>query len=183
VIALVDESIVLPGGGCYVLAGVVLPSARKAAVRRAARRLTRPGHARFHWKDEERQDRMAMLDLLVDHAAALHAYASQPAARRDHEVIRARLLTELLTDLPRGVLDLLIESRQPHNDRADRQVIAAAQRSGGASPDLDYHHARPLSEPLLWLPDALAGAVMARVRKEGQYLERLAGARLILQGP
>jgi hypothetical protein len=97
--------------------------------------------------------------------------------------VRSRLLGQLLEGLPPAVVDVLIESRQAHNDRVDRQVIAAAQRAGRASPDLNYRHARPLEEPLLWLADALAGAVMAGVRKDAQYVERLAGCQLVLRGP
>lgn len=45
------------------------------------------------------------------------------------------------------------------DERKDRREIMGAQRAGVASPSLTYCHARPKDEPLLWLPDALAGAI------------------------
>ncbi len=55
-----------------------------------------------------------------------------------------------------GVFQALIESRG-HQDRADRRVIAGCQRSGQLSRDWLYGFGSK-AEPLLWLPDTVAGA-------------------------
>jgi hypothetical protein len=155
-LALVDESILLAGNGCYLLACVVLPLARKAPVRRELRRLS-PRRRRIHWKDEEQRERMALLRLSF-------------------------LLSALLQDVGRTeAFDLLIESRQTVNDLGDRKVIAEAQLSGSTSGDLSYKHTGPMQEPLLALADVLAGAVMAQVRGDSQYLALLPSGRLTVR--
>lgn len=68
---------------------------------------------------------------------------------------------------------MVIESRQEHNDRKDRREILGAQRAGVASEGLRYRHARPKDEPLLWLPDALAGAIGTSIADGDQELLRL----------
>lgn len=108
-----------------------------------------------------------MLGVAAAEAAYLVAYVHRPALRRDHESIRAMLLATLLSDLAKNeVIELLIESRQ---------------RSGVVSDELDYRHTGPRQEPLLWLADALAGAVTtAQSRKDGSYLAALPGDRLVV---
>lgn len=109
VIALVDESILLAGSGCYLLACVVIPDDRRAHVRRATRRAAVGNH--FHWKDEREDGRLRMLGVLSDEAAFLLAYVRRPTVRRDHESVRAHLLGEPLDDLAQTPpLDLLIEA-------------------------------------------------------------------------
>jgi len=103
------------GGGL-----VVLPADRKAQVRRAARKAIPAGRT-FHWTKERPVVRQAMLQVLSDHATHLFAYSHRPAVRREHESARVLLLNALLDDLSEAkVLELVLESRQDHNDARDR---------------------------------------------------------------
>lgn len=181
-IVVVDESILLTGNRCYVLAGVALEGKRKAIVRRAVRKIPVSGRRQFHWKGEEERERFAMIDVLVNEAASLFAYVQRPAPHRFHERGRAEMLGQLLGDLCRsGAVDLVIESRQSYRDQLDRQTIIQAQAAGTASNDLSYGHVIPAQEPLLWLADALAGAVMASTRKANQYISAFPRSRLTVR--
>ena len=172
VIALIDESILLSGAGCYLLACVVIPDDRRAHVRRAIRRAAVGNH--FHWKDEREDAQLRMLRVVGLEAAHLFAHVRRPTVRREHERVRTELLGALLNDLSETpTLDLLIESRQHVNDLKDRQVIVSSVVAGETSPEMNYGHAGPNQEPLLWAADALAGAVMAQVRGEGKFLASL----------
>ena len=121
-----------------------------------------------------------MLRLLGEHAAAMVVFTRRPIVRRKAETVRAGLIADLLGELrSTGARELLIESRQAHNDERDRHVIAEAQRSGAAQEDLSYGHGDPRSEPLLWLADALAGAVAADLRRSTTpYLANLPADKL-----
>jgi hypothetical protein len=177
VLALVDESILIPGNGCYLLACVVIPGDERASVRRRVRRAAVGTH--FHWKDERDDARLRMLRVAGDQAVRLIVLACRPTVRREHERARAQLLNDLLDELvSSGTLDLLLESRQEVNDLKDRKVIAAAVIAGRISADLNYAHSGPDQEPLLWLADALAGAGMAHIRGDDHFLARLPGDRL-----
>lgn len=171
-LALVDESILLPGHGCYLLGCVVIPDDLRASIRRRVRRAAVGTH--FHWKDERDDARLRMLRVAGDRAVRLVVLACRPTVRREHERARAQLLTGLLTELAATTtLDLLIESRQHVNDLKDRKVVAAAVTLGQISADLNYAHTGPDQEPLLWLADALAGAGMAQIRGDDHYLASL----------
>lgn len=179
-LALVDESILLAGSGCYLLACVVIPDDRRARTRRAVRRAA--VGSRFHWKDERDDARMRMLGVVAGEAAHLFGYIRRPTVRREHGRVRKELLGALLMDLTStGTLDLLIESRQRPNDLKDRQVIARAVAGGQSPTDLNYRHSGPEQEPLLWLADAFAGALMAQVRGDGRFVAALPTSLLAIR--
>ena len=179
-LALVDESIVIAGAGCYLLACVVLPDDRRAKVRREVRRAAVGNH--FHWKDEREDAQFRMLAVLAGGATRLFAHVRRPTVRREHEGVRATLLNALLDDLAKTTtLDLLLESRQRVNDLKDRQVIAGAVADHRISSDINYGHSGPDQEPLLWLADALAGAVMAQVRGDGKFVASLPPGLLMVR--
>ena len=179
-LALVDEYILLPGHGCYLLACVVIPDDGRASIRRRVRRAAVGTH--FHWKDERDDARLRMLRVAAEQAVRLIVLACRPIVRRDHERARTQLLTGLLGELAAGTtLDLLIESRQEVNDLKDRKVIAAAVVARQISADLNYAHSGPDQEPLLWLADALAGAGMAHIRGDDRFLARLPADHLTMR--
>jgi len=66
----------------------------------------------------------------------------------------------LLWDLEhRNARDVLFESRGNTQDRDARRHIAHAQRAQHLEPSLTFGFGDPPVEPLLWLPDLVAGAV------------------------
>jgi hypothetical protein len=106
-----------------------------------------------------------MLQVITDHATHLLVYSHRPVVRREHEGARAELLIALLNDLSAAtVRELVLESRSQRGDAS-----------------LDYRHEGPRQEPLLWLADALAGAVMYQIRKDGRYVAALPDERLTIR--
>lgn len=75
--------------------------------------------------------------------------------------------------LQRGVSDLVLEARERQLNRRDQTTLAAISRTPAAS-GLRYTFARPLDEPLLWLPDYLV-AMHGTARFDGKstWLGRL----------
>ncbi len=70
------------------------------------------------------------------------------------------------------MLDVLLESRT-HLDSEDRALLGA-QKAGHLTRELRYAFERPNLEPLLWLPDLVAGAVSySRAGLDQQSLEHL----------
>jgi hypothetical protein len=180
----VDEAIYRPGDGVYVLAAVLVPDEAKNALRRELRRVPPGGRRRLHWHHEANRERFATLRLAAAHAAGLLAYRWSPAPSRTHETIRGQLLTTLAAEIAkRRALELVIEGRQERNDHADRTVLAQAQRDGDVPWTLSYGHRTPLEEPLLWLPDALAGAALSGARGDTRYVEALGSAVAITELP
>ena len=68
----------------------------------------------------------------------------------------ARLLHELSGH---EVNRVWMESRQDRLNRADLQIVNTMRTRKDLRRELRVEFARPLTEPLLWVPDAVAGAV------------------------
>ena len=57
-----------------------------------------------------------------------------------------------------GVTQVVMEQRTPSLDAADRRMLVAIRGKRLVSQRLRVETARPKEEPMLWLPDAVAGA-------------------------
>lgn len=118
-----------------------------------------------------------MLIAQLLNAAELHVIASHAriATARHERRARVRLLATLAARLVHhGVDELVIESRG-HRDVEDDRALLDCRRDGVIGADLLWRHDRPHDEPLLWLPDALAGVLGGHLlgqEKQG-YLEML----------
>lgn len=103
-----------------------------------------------------------MLDLVALHEVEVVICASPLPDPRKQERVRARCLERTLWELgTAGVADVVIEARQERNNQRDRRIIVAAQRAGKVHAALRYGFVTPDVEPLLWIPDAMAGAATA----------------------
>ena len=145
------------------MAAVIVPDQHHADVRDELRRHVAPGQHRWHFRDERNAARHRFIAKMAELAAldieSVTITCSAPTQRKVEQA-RVRAVWGQLAALKESqVRTLVIESRQDHNDRKDRREIMGAQRAGVASRSLTYCHARPKDEPLLWLPDALAGAI------------------------
>ncbi len=160
VIAYVDES-ARPGpeGSYYVMTAGVIMGAEVDHAREVLAKL-HPPKGRFHWNDEGERGRIAMLEAMVELGVAAFVTWDYPVGNKRQETARRRCLTTLLDDLRHeGVDELVIERRHRAQDNLDRQTILDARHAGLAPADLLYRFEAPKAEPLLWVPDAIAGAV------------------------
>jgi hypothetical protein len=163
--ALVDESFRRgrDGGGYFLLVAVIVPDHQHARITGLLRAHVAPGQLRWHFRDERHASRRKLLSQLAElHALDVTAVAfcCETPSQRKTEQARVRCIWNLLAELrSRDVQTVVFESRQERNDRKDRREVISAQRAGVADPALVYRHGRPKEEPLLWLPDAIAGAV------------------------
>ena len=76
---------------------------------------------------------------------------------RDPRVARERALAYAVDRLAANSVRRLILEQDDSLVQSDRRVLFRATRA--AAYDLEYVHARPASEPLLWIPDAIAWSV------------------------
>lgn len=173
--AFVDESARPGPAGLYVVAAVVVHE--NLAVARVAAEKVPPSGKRFHWKDEREPSRLAMLDVLVGQGFVLRSYEAHPCATNRQGRARAKSLELLLWDLRQeSVGQLVTESRGAPADRHDSKTVVNAIKADVAAPDLVYVHRRPREEPVLWLPDAVAGAAATGLIGQGHYRDRLGAA-------
>ncbi|MFT4187772.1 MAG: hypothetical protein QM621_04250 [Aeromicrobium sp.] len=88
----------------------------------------------------------------------VHLAVVTPADGKRQERARRKCLERLLRELNhRGVTHAWIESRPGHLDAEDRAMVAALIGAHVIPTSFRVGFIRPLDEPMLWLPDAIAG--------------------------
>lgn len=163
--AFVDESFRRgrEGHGYFFMGVAVVPDVAVAEVTRQLRGHLPAGLRRWHWRDEQPASRRRFLSLIADFVdldVMAFTCGQLTANQRKSEQARVRCLWDLLGQLQVvGASTLVLESRQEHNDRKDRREVLSAQQASVAPEGLVYRHGRPREEPLLWVPDAVVGAM------------------------
>jgi hypothetical protein len=161
--AWVDESVHV-GNGLYLLAAAIAPDdeAKLEACRDHLRSLVRHARGRLHWRNEEEIDHIAIseaigsmpLSSIVVTATRLDPKKQERARRKCLEQLLHRLVTD-------GVEQVWLESRDVRGNSRDLAMVANLRSARTLPGSIRVDHARPLEEPLLWLPDSIAGAVAA----------------------
>lgn len=153
------------GSGIYVLAAAVIDDADVPAARSDVAALARGRRRRVHWRDADEADRRKLVQavgaLLAVHMVVVGIGLDNSRQERGRRQCMQRLLWELSKV---EVARAWIEARTPSLNVRDTAAVAAwrAQRILPGSLRVDF--ARPFGpqgEPLLWLPDIVAGAVSA----------------------
>ena len=147
--AFIDESVRGPN---YCLCATLVPGHGLAAARSHMRSLLISGQRRLHFASESPRRRKALLQDIakIPCQSMIHV-----AIGGEQVKARAAALESLMVELvDRNVERIVLDSRQGQDHR-DRVVIARAL-GPDAGTDVQYQHLSSASEPLLWIPDAVA---------------------------
>jgi hypothetical protein len=172
--AWVDESMKVDRDdrGTYILASVVCDPSCCGAVRDLLCSLLQGKEPRLHWRDEDdrRRTKIAAAVGTLDMAAIV--VVGVPMAKRKQERARRLCMETLMPALEAlGVSRVFIEARTPSLVTRDREQIANLVGKKLISKDLRVQIARPRDEPMLWVPDAVAGVVGAARAGNAQWLD------------
>jgi hypothetical protein len=165
--AYVDESMRIrrDGAGVYVLAGAVLDDIDADATRRDLAALVAGRRRRVHWRDADDLERRRLVATVGDMQALHMVVVGTQLNPRQQERGRRHCLRRLLWELENsGVGRVLMESRTQSLNGLDRVAIQGWRAQHLISGNLMVDFAKPYGpsgEPLLWLPDIVAGAVSA----------------------
>ncbi len=188
VLALIDESVIeVTRGQVYVIACALVVDSDSLADQRSRRLRQSVGgivsdrSRPFRWSKEGVNKKSMMLDLAVSEGLFVAAAVGSPRSRRLQRAGRAECLIAVCELLAReGVTGVVIESRQMQ-DEDDVETLHRATKQGRlphAFPEPEFHGKE---EQLLWLPDAVAGAVReAETGSETKWLEKLVANDAIL---
>lgn len=165
--AWVDESMQTTGGGFYVLAASVADPAQCDPIREELRGLLLGRAKRLHWRDQVPKRRRVIATVIagltIPHTVVVGAPISPQRQERARRLCLERLLFELIE---LGVTQVWLETRTQSLNARDLTVIEAFRAKNSISESLTVRFAQPEQEPMLWLPDAVAGAVGGRLRSE-----------------
>ncbi|MGL5862990.1 MAG: hypothetical protein ACRCY9_17225, partial [Phycicoccus sp.] len=152
-------------------------------VRDVLRRLKARGAPKLHWRDEStpRRARIAAEVARMPLTSVVVVRSTPTTLPHDPERARRKCMERLLWELvTRGVPDVTFESRGPRDDDRDRRMLDALRRSRGLPGPIRLNHAVGRTEPLLWAPDAVCGAVVEDRCGETANLATLAAVTTII---
>lgn len=161
--AWVDESVHV-GNRLYLLAAAVAPRDEDQldVCRARLRSLVRHARGRLHWNSEEERDLVAITDAIADMPLSNIVVIATRLNPKKQERARRKCLEQLLHRLATAEVEhVWLESRDTIGNRRDLAMVASLRTTHVLPPSMRIDHARPLDEPLLWLPDSVAGAVAA----------------------
>lgn len=172
--AWVDES-VHTDVGLYVLASAVAETTACEAHRDALRPLARASRGRTHWKFEDDKDKTRIVQTLSGLDLSHLVAVASPIDPRRQERARRKCLERLMPQLTvAGVTQVWFESRTRRDNQRDIKMVDALRSRGFIDQSIRIDFAYPLNEPMLWIPDAVAGAVSAaRKGRDRTYRDAL----------
>jgi hypothetical protein len=161
--AWVEESMQMPRqerDGHYLLAAAIASPAACDPMRDNLRELLLKGARRLHWRDESAPRRAKIASAIAGHDLVHVVVVGTPIDAKKQERARRQCLERLVFEL--GSLDVSrvwLESRtQSLNDR-DRRMFAALHAKHAMPAEFHIDFALPTEDPMLWVADAVAGAV------------------------
>ncbi|TAJ48554.1 MAG: hypothetical protein EPO52_10555 [Herbiconiux sp.] len=176
-----DESAAQRGSGHqqYSVCVALVPAAACDDLRMKLRPLLLSGQIKLHWRDESEARRRWIVERIVE-LGPMNVVISHLDLRAHRlERYRRKCLEALYHHLvAMDVLDLTFESRSAPQDRNDRAHLVALQAQGLYS-RLRIAHARGGDEPLLWIADAVLGALNASASGEPRHFDALRSTVLI----
>jgi hypothetical protein len=177
--AYVDESSRVRAG-LYVLAAVTVADGQADRHREALLALLHQGQRRLHWRDESSKRRALLVSAVrqLSHIGAV--VTATGVTPRRQERARRKCIEWLLAELAdRGIAAVVFERRHEELDARDRAMVAALRRQRTLPPWLRVSWVAAADEPLLWLPDIVAGAASLAAAGDATYWEELAATFLV----
>jgi hypothetical protein len=172
--AWIDESVIVgreDTPGTYTMAAAIADPTGCDDIRDRLRSLTLRRSGRLHWAHESPKKRDAIASLIAGMDLAAVVVVGTPMHGSKQERVRRCCLERILYELAGiGVTDVLMESRSPAPDRRDVRLVDSARNKGILPAGLLVNFARPTEDPMLWIPDAVAGAVTADVLGERRWM-------------
>jgi len=149
----------------YVIAAAVIAAENHDLARDLMRPLLRPPLApssaiKLHYRDLSPTGRRKAAETVSGIEATHLVVVGVPVNPRKQERARRKCLERLLIELDAwDVEQLLLETRIQTQNRLDIKLVSAVHAKRYISRRLWVDHRLPSTEPLLWIPDIVAGAV------------------------
>ncbi|MBF4588315.1 hypothetical protein [Curtobacterium sp. VKM Ac-2887] len=157
----------------YLVCAALVSSDDCEHVREQLRPLLLPGQIKFHWTDENDRRKHQIVQRIVELGPMSVVYSHLDARRKKTERYRRKTLESLYHELiGMEVFDLTLEARTPAQDANDRAHIVGL-RNQGLDGQLHIEHLRGGDEPLLWIADAVLGAINAEHLGDDSFIAAL----------
>lgn len=147
--------------GAYILSAAIIDRDALEVVRKAMQDLKPRSARKLHWRETDVKGRLMITETLaslpIEHLVVVRDNAIGQKDERRRRACLKRMTFEL-DQL--GVDEVTLESRGPHDDRRDLYALGKFRATRLVSSTLRMHHLPGPAEPLLWVPDAVCGAMV-----------------------
>ncbi len=161
--------------GVYLLGAAIAEDGVVDDLRLAMRHLRLPSsEPKLHWRAESGARPLEMVKTIASLPVEGFIVVRQASVRDRLERRRRKCLEQLLHEVADlGCEELTLESRGAADDRRDRQLLDRLRRNGRLGTGLVMSHAAGPADSVLWIADALCGAVTQERIGEPQYLKEI----------
>lgn len=160
--------------GTYLMAAVIADSEHYDLLAEEMRGLLPRKEKKVHWHSDAPERHDLVIATIADLPLEAIVVVRQGAPEAERDERRRRKVLEVfapeLQDL--GCGDLVLESRGPKDDTRDRKMFDT-MRSTGRLSSLRLRHAAGPGDPVLWIADAICGAVVAHRTGHPRWLDLL----------
>lgn len=156
----------------YMLAAAVCDHSALTSARDAITTLKLKGQVKLHWRSESDKRRHLIAETIAGLGLAhlVVVRDGQPGERAERR--RRHCLERMLYELDQlKVGTATFESRGPKDDHRDRHMLDVLRSKNYVSPDLRIEHVIGPDEALLWVADAICGAVVRHRTGDQSYLD------------
>ena len=156
-----DESLATKPDGkvVYSLSAMLVTGSQSEQIRHGLRQLHPLDGTKLHWRKSSTSQRPVLMSAILrcDFRGVLVSVEHPPSTKEER--LRRWCLIQMLPELDRlGCGDLILESRNQHLDRREREVLLSIFGQAHRPLTARLSHARGADEPLLWLADIVCGA-------------------------
>lgn len=153
-------------GRSYILVAVAIHRTDAGRIRKHLRGLVLPGQRRLHFKKESDSRKRAIISTLVTFGACASVFESTAKSAAS---ARESCLMDLVAFAGRKGHDRLVLERDESIERADHRVLFRELDRNSLRGMVEYSFEAPRTEPLLWIPDAIAWSLA----KGGDWRRRI----------
>ena len=166
--------------GIYLMAAAVADASACDEVRDDLCALTEKKAERLHWRHENPERQAKIAATIGNHDIVNLVVVGMPLDARRQERARAICTERLLYELDGlGVAQVWLEARHPALNERDLRLVKALRGKRSISSSIRVEFARPKDEPMLWVPDAVAGAVNGAWSGAANVLEEMGQISII----
>lgn len=161
--------------GVYLMAAAIGERASVEALRTAMLGLKlRSSGSKLHWVDESSRRRGEIAEVIAGLPVDGFVVVRRGPDSDRSERRRRKCLEHLLASLAElGCVELVLESRGRVDDQRDRAVLDNMRRRRMLPNHIHVSHEVGPAEPVLWIADALCGAVSQDRVGQPQYLKTI----------
>lgn len=167
-----DESMLGRGLESFYILASVLGREDECHATRADLQSLQIGKKKIHWRDENRLRRKRLIDCVCGTGLEGIVIVAAPMDPRRQERARSKCLEQLLHHLAgRNVRTVHLEQRTQTLNSRDMRTVDRLRGRQAIPPTTRVELGKPSVEPMLWLPDIVAGAINADLAGEPRWLD------------